>query len=149
MSRQNLANFLYAWIPAWAIMVFLPGAIAVVLGSPLAEANGRNALSAIWALGDDIFPTAKLACGALLLAFLLASRRLNLRNNAIRALLGAIGGIAVMVIVLALIPVDHARGFGIGLTGERFDSSMTPLYLAAGAIAGAFGAVVLRRPVTK
>lgn len=48
-------------------------------------------------------------------------------------------------VVLAVLPASLSRGYGIGLTGQRFDSSLLPLYLAGAVLGGVAFAFTLQR----
>jgi hypothetical protein len=41
-----------------------------------------------------------------------------------------------MLLTVGLVPEFLSRGFGIGLTGARFDPSVLPIYLVGGALGG-------------
>jgi len=124
--------FFIALIGGWALAIFLPSAIVAAAGlSPLAE--GRNLVAATIEVADEVAPAAKIGF-ALLFAVLLYARRRWLPVPALPADI-LIGGLA-MAAVLALLPREWSRGFGIGLAGNRFDPTLRIVYLLGGALAG-------------
>lgn len=144
VAGSSWRKIIGAWVPAWAVAVFLPsGAIAALR---LSDAGGLTPgawLQATWQVADAVAPTAKLAIGGLFLILLLGLARRT--SWAALPLIGAVGGALVMGVTLAVLPAGLSGGYGIGLTGVRFDPVLGALYLAGGAVAGALGAVLWRR----
>lgn len=129
-----------AWLAGWIAAVFLPSALIAFAGlSSPARAIGigpDHLLGTTWKVADDVGPAAKLLLGLLLSLLFLASARIPLRTVAQRYLLNAVAGVAAIVVTLALIPAAFSRGFGIGLTGLRFDPAALPFYIVGGLAAG-------------
>ena len=98
-------------------------------------ALGQSLPAAAWALADEVAPLAKLSYAAILSALLLGVRRLALNKLALIAADAALACVAMMA-VLALLPEDWSRGFGIGLTGSRFAAGTTLVYLVGAAFSG-------------
>jgi hypothetical protein len=130
---------LWGWVVAWAVAVYLPSAGIAFAGlSPPASIVGQgwhNLPRATFVVADWMSPGAKLALGALLAAFFWLGERSAPRPEA-RITLSIAAAIAAMLVDLALLPADLSRGFGIGLTGARFDWAVLPFYLAGAAIGG-------------
>jgi hypothetical protein len=124
--------FFVALIAGWAVAIFLPSAILAAAGlSPLAA--GRNLAAATIEVADEVAPAAKIGF-ALLFASLLYARRRWLPVAALPA--DILIGCAAFLTVLALLPLPWSRGFGIGLSGNRFDPALLAIYLLGGALAG-------------
>jgi len=124
--------FFIALIAAWVVAIFLPSAIVAAAGlSPLAA--GRNLAAATIEVADEVAPAAKILF-ALLLASLLYARRKWLPVAALPA--DMLVACVAMLTVLALLPPDWSRGFGIGLAGTRFDPTLLAIYLLGAALAG-------------
>lgn len=139
-----LKCFLPAWLFGWVIAIFLPSAIIAYLG--LSEAavqmgGGLETLpAATWKVADDVGPFAKLSFGALLLVLFFVIARAGLASVQRLYAASALAGLAAMLAAIALLPEAYSRGFGVGLTGVRFDPDTLPIYLLGGVIAGlAFG----------
>ena len=74
-------------------------------------------------MADEVAPAAKIGF-ALLFVLLLAARRRLLPRPAVPA--DMILGAAAMLAVVAVLPRNWSRGFGIGLAGARFDPAPWP-----------------------
>ncbi|CAA9535758.1 MAG: hypothetical protein AVDCRST_MAG91-3394 [uncultured Sphingomonadaceae bacterium] len=121
-------------IMAWVVAIYLPSLLLPAVGlMPLAP--GQSLPAATWALADEVAPLAKLAYAAILSTLLLGVRRLALNRIALIAADVALACIA-MLAVLALLPEDWSRGFGVGLTGTRFAAGPTLVYLVGAAFSG-------------
>lgn len=142
---------LQIWIAGWVVAIFLPSVIIAFLGlsevaAPVGTGFGKLPMTT-WIVADEVGPFAKLSTGALLLTALL----LIVRSRASRMpglfLAGLTSGFLSVLIPVALLPARFSRGFGIGLTGERFDPVTLPIYLLGGAAAGLVFAIGLRHPM--
>lgn len=132
MQPRRPKCFLIALISAWAAAIYVPSLAVAAAGlSPLA--SGRSLPAAVWAVADEVAPAAKIGF-ALLFVLLLAARRRLLPRPAVPA--DMILGAAAMLAVVAVLPQNWSRGFGIGLAGARFDPAPLALYLLSGALAG-------------
>jgi len=133
--RTTLRCLFVAWVLGWAVAVYLPSALIVLAGlSPLAE--GRAPFGAIFAVADEVAPAAKIGFGLLFGAFLLLARRLSAWQGPRAAAGDMVLAAIAMLLVLAILPADWSRGFGVGLTGTRFAIAPTLIYLAGAAAAG-------------
>lgn len=127
--------FFVAWIFGWVTAIFVPSLLIALTGlSPLAA--GKNLLSGTIAVADEVAPAAKLAFGILLAGFALAARRLVKVRALLAAILDAGLALAAMILVIAALPQEWSRGFGIGLAGERFASLPTAIYAAGALLSG-------------
>jgi hypothetical protein len=126
-----------AWLFGWVTAVFLPSLLIAFERYGLAGLPGNS-----WKAADDIGPFAKLLLGALLILFFWLATRLHAGPLALRA---ALGGLAAMALTLALIPAAYSRGFGIGLSGARFDPAILPWYAIGAVAAGCVFALALAR----
>lgn len=124
--------FFVAWIFGWVTAIYVPSFLVTVVGlSPLV--GGVHLLSDVFAVADEVAPAAKLAFAILFAGGVLMARRLG--GTIATAVHMAIGAIA-MFLVIALLPEEWSRGFGIGLTGTRFAALPTAFYLGGGLLSG-------------
>ncbi|HEX9948087.1 MAG TPA: hypothetical protein VGA98_11150 [Allosphingosinicella sp.] len=132
MSPIRPKCFFIALIGGWVVAIFLPSLVVAAAGlSPVAA--GRNLAAATIEVADEVAPAAKIGF-ALLFALLLYARR---RWNRVPPLPADILiGSAAMLVVLALLPLQWSRGFGIGLSASRFDPPLLAAYFLGGALAG-------------
>lgn len=138
-SRPSIRSLFEGWIIGWAVWVFSASmAIAAAGLSPLAA--GRNLALATFEVADEVAPLAKIGFGFLFGLVIWLERRSNdrgLARNLIAVMVGA--GLATLA-VQAFLPADWSRGFGIGLSGRRFDPVLTGIYLC-GSVAAALAFV--------
>lgn len=124
-----------AWIVGWAVAVYLPSALIYLAGlSPLAR--GRAPLGGIFAVADEVAPFAKIGFGVAFAALTFAARRLAPSRGPVAIAVDLMAACVAMLLVLAVLPQDWSRGFGIGLTGSRFAPAATMIYLAGALAAG-------------
>lgn len=123
---------LTAWVLAWATAVYLPSLVIALLSlSPLASSG--NLFLDTFEVADEVSPAAKLTYGFLFGAFLMLARaggaggKLSVNISI---------GLASIALVVALLPEYWSRGFGVGLTGVRFDPLPTAIYLIGGVASG-------------
>ena len=138
---RNGRCILGALLAGWVVLIFGTSAI-------IAAAEGARPLpalpGAVWAVADEVGPFAKLSLMAASGALWLTASPFPPRGP-VRHLVQAVLGAAAAGLVLALLPEAWSRGFGIGLTGDRFDRDLLPIYLGGGAAAGlVFEAVFMR-----
>ena len=121
----------------WVALVFVSSALVVGLSTgPVAGAGGPGAyLAATWEVADKVGPAVKLLLVALFAALVIPAERLRPHALAGHLALMALLGVVAMGLTLALIPEALSRGFGVGLTGARFDVAALPAY-AVGGVAG-------------
>lgn len=118
----------------WVVAIYVPSALIAAFGlAPPGTPEGI--LAATWHMTDEIGPFAKLTFAALAAAFFLGTR-LAPMPLALRAAADAALGALAMFLLLAFLPADWSRGIGIGLSGQRFDPALLPIYLLGGALAG-------------
>lgn len=127
-------------------MVFVSSALIVVWAVPNTMAQGGvghpATIAAIWRVADEMAPAAKLLLVALFAVLFWFGERWPRAGTPWhqppsarkRCALNIVLGVAAMVLTLALVPVDFSRGFGVGLTGARFDPAVLPVYLLSGAL---------------
>jgi len=125
--------FFVALLLAWFVAIFAGSALIALSGlSPITA--GRSLPSAIWEVADEMAPAAKLGFVIAVAPLLLAVDRLAAPRLAPFA--AVVATCVAMLSTLALVPAPYSRGFGIGLTGARFDTVPLLLYLASAALAG-------------
>lgn len=126
-----------AWLFGWVTAVFLPSLLIALARHGLADLPATT-----WKTADDMGPFAKLMLGGLLLLGFFLATRLKTGPLALRA---ALAGLAAMALTLALLPAAWSRGFGIGLTGARFDPQLLPWYAVGALASGIVFALALTR----
>jgi hypothetical protein len=127
--------FFVAWIFGWVTAIYTPSAlIALTQLSPLVA--GRGILSGTFAVADEVAPAAKLGFAMLMAAFMLIARRLSPVRGFSAVALDMFLALTAMLIVLAFLPQDWSRGFGIGLMGMRFAPGATLIYVAGALLSG-------------
>lgn len=118
----------------WVVAIYVPSAMIAAFGlAPPGTPPGI--IAATWHMTDEIGPIAKLAFAALAAALLLGTRLAAMPRTA-RAAADAALGVLAMMLLLAFLPEAWSRGIGIGLTGQRFDPALLPIYLLGGALSG-------------
>ena len=131
----SLKCFFAAWIFAWVIAIFVPSILIAWAGlSPLAQ--GRGLPAAILAVADEAAPAAKIGFAFLMGLFLVLARKAIRTQNAVAVGADILLAVLAMLLMLALLPADWSRGFGIGMTGTRFAPAATLIYLAGAGLAG-------------
>ncbi len=131
----TLKCFFGAWIFGWVTAIFVPSAlIALAELSPLAA--GKGILSGTLAVADEVAPAAKLGFGTLTAAFMLIVRWLLPVRGVSAVAIDMLLAVIVMLLILALLPEQWSRGFGIGLMGARFSPGATLIYLAGALLSG-------------
>ena len=138
---SSVGSMLRALLAGWIGLVFGTSGLLYAFSSlpqPVYHPNALlNALRGIWEVADAMGPAVKIALvlvfGGLLLLFRRAIGRMPARLYA-----GSMAAAVVAVLlVLALLPAGLSRGYGIGLSGQRFDAALLPLYLAGAVLGGA------------
>lgn len=124
-----------AWLFAWVTAIFLPSLLIALL-PPHALLAGGNVLQETWRIADAIGPFAKLALGGVLAVTLTIASRLRARSLVVDCAIAMIASGLAMGATLALLPADLSAGFGVGLTGQRFDFALLPLYAIGAGAAG-------------
>lgn len=116
----------------WVTAIYLPSlSIALLSLSPLT--TGGNLFLDTFQVADEVSPAAKLAFAILFGGFLVGMRTAGAKRRlSVDALLGVIS----MILVVAFLPEDWSRGFGIGLNGLRFETVPTAIYLIGGLLSG-------------
>lgn len=136
-EKRDLRCNLTALLAAWVTMVFgtslLMAAFAPLGPGP---ASLQELARAVWKGADDMSPTAKVLLIVLFALQMLGGRPADPVRPGERIAANAILGALAMLFTLAVIPESLSRGFGVGLTGARFDLAVLPVYLCAGALGG-------------
>lgn len=138
-----------AWLTAWVTAIFLSSALMAAFGLSIPARGIGQELSdlpaATWKVADDVGPAAKLLLGFILLIVMPLSNRSFRRAKSVQLIGNAAAGAFAMTATLLLVPSTYSRGFGIGLTGARFDGATFPLYFLAGIAAGIMFTIATRR----
>lgn len=139
-GRARLRCTLVALLAAWVSMLLSTSAPIAYLGLARqadARASGLSDLPlATWEVGDAVGPAAKLLLIGVFAALVLSGERLKTGSTGHDYLWNATLGAAAMLLTLGLIPEGLSRGFGVRLTGARFDPAVLPVYLVGGALGG-------------
>ncbi|MVZ98099.1 hypothetical protein EUU23_10385 [Sphingorhabdus sp. IMCC26285] len=116
----------------WATAVYLPSlSIAALSLSPLAA--GTNVFVDTFQVADEVSPAAKIAFAVIFGGSLVGMRMAAAKS---RMLVDALVGVISIILVVAFLPEDWSRGFGIGLNGIRFDTVPTTIYVIGGFLGG-------------
>jgi hypothetical protein len=135
----SLRCWLSALLAAWVVQIF--GTSALLAGM---QEGGLSSPSAVWIIADAVGPLAKIGYVAVLALLLAPWRRRHLAAVP-TVCIWALASVAALLGVLALLPAEFSRGFGIGYDGARFSPATLPAYVAAAALAGLLGALLQRR----
>ena len=120
---------------AWVVQIFWTSTLVAMFH------HSEVTLVAIWGVADEVAPLAKISF-ILFLALLITPLRLRAVPLFAHMAWWTIASLGAILMVLALLPLHLSRGFGIGLTGMRFDPGLLPIYLVGAAVAGCAGAVL-------
>lgn len=127
--------FFVAWIFSWVTAIYVPSALVALSDlSPLTE--GRNLISAIFAVADEVSPAAKIGFAVILAALMVAARKLITPSALLAAVVDMLLALLAMVVMLTILPREWSRGFGIGLSGTRFALDATTIYVVGGLLSG-------------
>ena len=137
--KDTIAITLKALLAGWVTIVFGTSTLIYFFTSLEHEIYHSNLLlnilRNIWEIADEMGPAVKLSI-VIVLGILVHLFRNTISKSRIYFYLSSIAFAIISVLsVLALLPVNLSRGYGIGLTGTRFDTEMMPVYLI-GAILG-------------
>lgn len=143
--RIQFQALLYAWVT----MVFGTSAL-MALVRPLAFAvyspnRLLNFLQSTWAIADEVGPLVKIAIIVVFAALVWAGSRVAGPRTWAAYPVNVLAGISAHAIVLGLLPQAYSRGFGIGLTGTRFDERIIGFYLVGAVLGGLLYTYLLRR----
>jgi hypothetical protein len=131
---------LKALLVAWAMLVFGTSAL-LVLASPLHfKAYSPNVLAnffrTTWEVADEVGPFVKISLIVVFTLLVFTSEKFIrprlVDTYGVSALLAVLATIA----VLSALPETYSRGFGIGLTGSRFDERTIAIYLLGAVLGG-------------
>ena len=133
-NRFSPKCFFLALIAGWFVAIYVPSALIALNGlSPLAHARGLPA--ATFAVADEVAPAAKILFAILFGMMLFFARRFVLPSTH-RLATDMLVGCVAMLLVLAVLPAEWSRGFGVGLTGARFALDPLLMYLVGASLAG-------------
>jgi hypothetical protein len=136
-ERSELRCSLTALLAAWVTMIFGTSLLMAAFGPLGASQTGLWELARAALDGaDEMAPAVKLLLIALFALQVLGGRRLDPQRPWQRVAVNAALGVSAMLLTLALVPESFSRGFGVGLTGARFDPVALPVYLCGGALGG-------------
>ena len=156
-AGRPLRCWLAALLTGWVTMVFVSSALIVLRGVPNAMTRSgvghAGPAAATWRVADEMGPAAKLLLVALFAALLWLGERWlwasapahGRRSPWTPYALNVCLGLVAMALTLALVPAAFSRGFGVGLTGARFDPAVLPLYLSSAALGAVTFTVSLAR----
>ncbi len=132
-----LKSLLAAWITVVFGTSILLAAFTTVDSSTYHPNAFLNFLRQVWEIADEMGPAVKIS---LILMFTLLTyciKSLNLhKSKALAYLINMSLACVAVALVLAFLPAGYSRGFGIGLTGIRFDKSVLPYYLMGALLEG-------------
>ncbi|GAB2787396.1 hypothetical protein GCM10027275_35150 [Rhabdobacter roseus] len=136
-------------LAGWIVIVF-GTSLLIFFFSPLTYETYHsnpilNALRTVWEIADEMGPAVKLSLVLLFGTFVFLFKE-RIRQDRVLFYASSIGfALLSMLLVLALLPADLSRGYGVGLTGRRFDGKMMPIYATGAFLGGAAFAYMYRR----
>jgi riboflavin transporter FmnP len=131
---------LKALLVAWATLVFGTSAL-LVLASPLHfKTYSSNVLAnffrATWEVADEVGPLVKISLIVVFTLLVVASEKFIKPRFSDTYGVSALLAVLAIVVVLSALPETYSRGFGIGLTGTRFDECTITIYLLGAVLSG-------------
>ena len=147
--RPPLKALLYAWVT----MVFGTSAL-MALFRPLATiVYSHNPVlhffQATWAIADEVGPLVKISIIVAFAVLVWAGTWLVGTQTKLAYLVNVLAAISAHALVLGLLPQTYSRGFGIGLTGIRFDERLIGFYLVGAVLGGLLYTYLVIRPSGK
>ena len=148
-EKSKPAVIATAFLAGWVAMIFCTSALLVLFAPILLPVYHTNVLinflQSTWEVADEMGPLVKISL-IIVFGILVFLFKGVLNSPAIWVYTKYISiAIISMIIVLGLLPSDYSRGFGIGLTGMRFDKNVLHLYILGAMIGGALFARVLSK----
>ena len=133
-QKLPLKCFFAAWIFAWVTAIYFPSAL-IALADLSPATLERSLLLRTFAVADEVAPAAKIGFAILLGGLAMLSRRLLPMSRA-QVVVDMVSAALATLLILAALPLDWSRGFGIGLTGNRFTPAPTAIYLGGALLSG-------------
>lgn len=139
-TTSNTGQILKALLASWVTIVF-GTSMLIVAFAPIQQQTHTsnqiiNFLLQTWAVADEMGPAVKISIILLFAICIFTYRKFSAKNNFIlSSIISAFFATVSVLLVLAFLPAEYSRGFGIGLTGTRFDEQVIVFYLI-GAVAG-------------
>lgn len=139
-ATGHTGQILKALLASWVTIVF-GTSMLIVAFAPIQQKTHFsnklvNFLIQIWEVADEMGPAVKIAIILLFAIGIFSCRKFLANSNFIFAsIISVLFAIVSVFLVLAFLPAEYSRGFGIGLTGTRFDERVIIFYLI-GAFAG-------------
>lgn len=138
--RTDLGCRLVALLAAWVSMVFGSSAPIAWFGFSRSAGTRASGLAhlpvATWEVSDAVGPAAKLLLIGVFAALVLSGERLSTGRPGYTYVRNAALGVTAMLLTLGVVPESLSRGFGVGLTGERYDFAVVPVYVLGGMLGG-------------
>lgn len=133
IRKGSYGIMLKALLAGWVTMVFGTGFLIFAF-APIEQAKYSpnfivNSLRTIWEIGDAMGPVVKILYILIFGLLVFAFRKIIEKGRTLSYILAIVFAMMSATLVLAFLPFGFSRGYGIGLTGSRFDSIMTPIYL--------------------
>lgn len=141
IANKGAGKILQSLLAAWVAMIF--GTALLIAAFHPVELNVYssneviNFLHQTWEVADDMGPAVKISLILVFSLLFLALRKYIINDNRLIVyLINCFLAFASVILVLAFLPAEFSRGFGIGLTGSRFDKQMMPYYLGGALLGG-------------
>lgn len=142
MSRENgpISVQLKALLAAWVTMIFGTSALLFLVSSLNFKIYSSNKLlnffNTTWEIADEVGPVVKISI-IVVFALLVTAREKFTRHPTTNAYwINALLAVIANVVVLGFLPQAYSRGFGIGLSGTRFDRQTLYIYLVGAVLGG-------------
>jgi hypothetical protein len=139
-NNNRIAATLKALLAAWVTLIFATAILLVLFGpnsgKNYADNQLLNFLRSTWETGDEMGPAVKLSLIALFSLLVVIFPGRGTRQPVYAYLKNILFAVLAVVLVLGFLPAAYSRGYGIGLTGLRFDTGIIHLYLIGAVMGG-------------
>lgn len=149
MPTSKLSVTLKSLLAAWVTLIFGTSLLLFLFAPVNFKVYNSNylanLLTSVWEIGDAMGPAVKLSLIALFGTLVFTFQKNGTGEPTYLYLKSIVFALVATLLVLAFLPADYSRGFGIGLTGSRFDGQVLAIYLIGSVLGGAVYAFTFRK----
>jgi hypothetical protein len=135
-----MINKLKALLAGWGTIVFATSILIYIAqpntGKMYHKNTFINTLRSIWEVADEIAPWIKLSIVIIFGLLTFAFGKFEQKSTLFFYFSSIVFSLVAVLGVLTLMSIDYSRGYGIGLTGKRFDKDMIPIYWCGAVLDG-------------